>query len=534
MTLGLILAIGYFVLGRLAFLTAVSDGSSTSVAFLSEGIALAFAILFGSRVCWGIFVGQFALTVSLGNPIALALAFGLINMVASISGGRLFWKWRISPSFQNPKDILRLLALSALVLQPFGACSRIVSQMFIIGANDLFHLSFHAWAGNVMGQILLVPPILVACCTGFKIKGPESRRSGAILAVYFSGLLTFCFFDLGDKESIYWIAIFGWFILAIIWNAMRSSPLVTALSNLLAATGFLWAIVASPDFSTQDRIMYADVLIFGGVVTSLIIASLFSQLRDLTLQLTRANHSKESILAMLGHDLRSPFADISIALDILREGRLRQNDFHSILEQLRLMTDQARFTCESVMEWAALQANEFKPSPANWTVKTIIWEAFELFRMKAEIKKIDVRIEVPEEAVAYVDRQHLGSIFRNLLSNAIKFTESGGRVTVSACREGNTWRFSVEDTGIGMQDQDLECIFGNERKIQFFKPYSQQPGAGIGLWIVAILVEANGGIIEGKSIKGKGTEFSFTFPVSSTFGRALQASATPLQANRSC
>ncbi|MFT3991963.1 MAG: ATP-binding protein [Luteolibacter sp.] len=507
------LTILYFLFGRLAFSMAVSEGSATSMAFLPEGLALASVILFGPRVSAGIFLGQWLLSLSLGVPFPVGAAFGLINMIEGVVGGRLFWRWKISPSLGTPRDVVMLFVLSALVLQPAAALAKAFPRLAISDYGEIVHLSIYSWAGNTMGQFLVVPLVLAWCCSGCRFENKELKRSLFILGLYFAGILLFEYFQLGEIDKLYWLSIYGAFYLVLIWNAIQSGPLVTSLINFLTTMGFLCSIVASRDallyFSTQDRVLYADFLILGGVATALIISSLVRQLVEKTSQLTLANRAMERMLAMIGHDLRSPFVDISTALDVLRHGKLETGDFQSTLKHLRQTTDQARCAFENVMEWAALQIDDLKPSPALWNVRTIIWDVFELFRMKAEIKGIQVEIETPDDAKVYADRQHLSSILRNLFSNALTFTEEGGKVAISANRMGDFWKLSVKDTGIGIPRREVERILGNEREMKS-KPYKM--GAGIGLWIVSNLVKTNQGTFEVESAEGKGSTFSFTLP----------------------
>ncbi|MFT4175283.1 MAG: ATP-binding protein [Luteolibacter sp.] len=510
-----VLTIFYFLFGRLAFSMAVSEGSATSMVFLSEGLALASVILFGPRVSPGIFLGQWLLSLSLGVPSPVGAAFGLVNMIEGAVGGWLFWKWKISPSLGTPRDVVRLFALSALVLQPVAALAKAFPRMAISEYGEIVHLSIYSWAGNTMGQFLAVPLVLTWCCSGCRFERKELKRGLWILGLYFTGILLFEYFKLGEIDKLYWLSIYGAFYLVLIWNAIQSSTLVTSLINFLATMGFLCSIVASRDallyFSTQDRVLYADFLILGGVATALIISALVRQLVEKTSQLTLANRAMERMLAMIGHDLRSPFVDISMTLDVLRYEKLERGDFQSTLKQLRQTTDQARCAFENVMEWAALQIDDLKPSPALWNARTIAWDVFELFRMKAEIKGIQVEIEIPDEAKVYADRQHLSSILRNLFSNAISFTEEGGKVTVSAARMGDFWKLSVKDTGIGIPAREVERILGNEREM---KSGLHKRGAGIGLWIVSHLVKTNQGAFEVESVEGKGSTFSFTLPAS--------------------
>jgi signal transduction histidine kinase len=96
----------------------------------------------------------------------------------------------------------------------------------------------------------------------------------------------------------------------------------------------------------------------------------------------------------------------------------------------------------------------------------------------------------------------------------LKFTPKGGRVRVSAAREGALARVSVADTGVGIPDDDLKDIFDKYAQARSRATRSEK-GTGLGLYITRQLVELHGGKIEVKSEVGKGSTFSFTIPIAS-------------------
>lgn len=512
----LVLAGGYFGLGRLAFAMAVSEGSATSVAFLPEGLALAFAIIFGARVGPGIFLGQMALSLSLGVPLWVAAVFGGINMVEDCVGGWLFWRWRIAPALGRPRDVATLFALSALVLQPAAALAKAFPRLAISAPEDIVHLSLYSWAGNTMGQFLVTPLLLAWCSAGFRFQKRELIRGLLIVATFFGGILLFKMARLGEIDRLYWLAIFGGFYLVLIWSAVESGTLTTALTNLLTTMGLLWVITSSPDsllyFSTQDRVLYADVLILGGIVTALLIAALFGQLGERTMQLQQANAAKERIFAVIGHDLRSPIASLQTSLELLKSGTLEREEFLEFQEDLHAGVEHARWTLENLMEWGALQLDELQPHVSDVSLQNAAAETVLLLNLQAGKKRIQVENLISGEALVRADRHQVASILRNLLSNALKFTPPEGRVTLSARARETDWEFAVRDTGIGMSREQAGKLFAKDREFTSTLGTAKERGLGLGLRITLDFVEANGGTIRVESAPDKGTVFHVTLP----------------------
>jgi len=109
----------------------------------------------------------------------------------------------------------------------------------------------------------------------------------------------------------------------------------------------------------------------------------------------------------------------------------------------------------------------------------------------------------PEAAVLHSDRAKLDAIARNLVGNAVKFTERG-RIEIGTRRDGEWVEISVRDTGVGIPRESLREIFEPFRRLGDGPPTG---GVGLGLHIVARLVEMLGGRIEVESEVGRGSTF---------------------------
>jgi hypothetical protein len=110
----------------------------------------------------------------------------------------------------------------------------------------------------------------------------------------------------------------------------------------------------------------------------------------------------------------------------------------------------------------------------------------------------------------FIGEAHLQQLFQNLIGNAIKYRKEGPPIIhVSAVRQGDSWRFSVRDNGIGIDPQYKEKIFGVFKRLHRDQKYD---GTGIGLAICQRVVERYGGKIWVESSPGEGSTFYFTVP----------------------
>ncbi len=151
--------------------------------FIPEGISLAFAIYFGKRVLPGIFIGQFILA-SLNINYTASFGIATINTIESYLAIYLFQKFKLHKELINVRDILGLGIMIVAILQPFSA---FLSNLILIlteniKTQDYFLSSFSWWFGNVMGQLLYTPFLLLIFSNYKKINIREFLLYGFVVS----------------------------------------------------------------------------------------------------------------------------------------------------------------------------------------------------------------------------------------------------------------------------------------------------------------------------------------------------------------
>jgi len=142
---------------------------------------------------------------------------------------------------------------------------------------------------------------------------------------------------------------------------------------------------------------------------------------------------------------------------------------------------------------------------------------------QAQRHRVTLRTDVDEGKIRVAaDSKQIARVLVNLVHNAIKFTPSGGTVTIGTALQagGQTQRFFVRDTGVGIRQEELPRVFERfykadraRSKTDFIGPGGS--GSGLGLAIARHVVEAHGGRITVESCVGHGSTFTFTLPVAS-------------------
>ncbi len=225
-----------------------------------------------------------------------------------------------------------------------------------------------------------------------------------------------------------------------------------------------------------------------------------------------ATQTREDLLAVVSHDLRTPLGLILMTLrSLLRnpEG-LGRNELRLPLERMRRSADRMGHLIADLLDTASIDAGRLSVEPAPTWVGPIVAEVMDAMQPLAGIKSVRLSSSTPTDLPPLLaDGPRLQQVLVNLLGNAIKFSAAGGRVALAVSAATDVATFAISDTGVGIHPEDLPRLF--ERFWQ--SPSTARFGTGLGLFIAKGIVEAHGGRIRVESVVGSGTTVVFTVPV---------------------
>ena len=239
------------------------------------------------------------------------------------------------------------------------------------------------------------------------------------------------------------------------------------------------------------------------------------EIRILRDELEKLNAQKDEFLAIIAHDLKSPFNTLMAYSQILmdRSGGLSEEEVHEYSEYLHASANQAYKFVEDLLDWALTQFDRatFEPGPCD--LRQIINDNLERYKSEANVKNIEITLDTSQTIMAHADAHMIDTIFRNLISNAIKFSNDSGtiKINMQACDKMVDIRFA--DDGIGMTDKKLQRLFRLDQKVQS-KGTRGETGTGFGLHLCKKMAELNGGLVHAESIEGEGSTFCVTLPLS--------------------
>ena len=223
---------------------------------------------------------------------------------------------------------------------------------------------------------------------------------------------------------------------------------------------------------------------------------------------------KDEFLAMLSHELRSPLAPISNAIQLLgldtNEGPVQKQARSVIERQVGQMTR----LVEDLMEVSRITTGRVHLRKERVAIGNIVERAVETAYPMIEHRRHKLSVTVPPEPIWLdADAGRLEQVVVNLLTNAAKYTEVGGHIWVTVERGSpEECVLRVRDTGVGIAPGLLPRIFDLFTQAERSLARSQG-GLGIGLALVQRLVEMHGGTVEVVSTLGQGSEFIARLPV---------------------
>jgi cell cycle sensor histidine kinase DivJ len=229
----------------------------------------------------------------------------------------------------------------------------------------------------------------------------------------------------------------------------------------------------------------------------------------------RANAAKSRFLANMSHELRTPLNAIIGFSEMLTNDSIPLDEARK-LEYARLINESGRHllsVVNGILDMSKMETGNFEIAPEPFAAEPAISTCCDLLVLKAQEAGVEMKTRVASglpELMA--DRRAFNQILINLVSNAIKFTPRGGSVTIGARCDGAMLAVTVEDTGVGIGEDDLPRL--GEAFFQARASYDRRhDGTGLGLSIVKGLVHLHDGDMNIASRLGEGTRVIVRLPL---------------------
>ncbi|MYM67138.1 response regulator [Pseudoduganella sp. FT55W] len=276
-----------------------------------------------------------------------------------------------------------------------------------------------------------------------------------------------------------------------------------------------WSVVIGVPRSVVWSEMLASIKWISIVVTLLMLAGFCAAwvyARNISRSLEQANAAKDAFVANMSHELRTPMNAVLGMAHLLGSTELSPEQ-RRYLEMIRVSGQSLLGILNDILDFSKMQAGKVELHPVRFKLDEVMHSLATIMSVSAGEKDLELCMAVEPDVprVLIGDALRLQQILVNLAGNAIKFTEQG-EVSVLVQRMSSsplTLRFSVRDTGIGMNPEQLARLFSpfTQGDLSFTRRFG---GTGLGLTITKNLIEMLGGTIQVDSEAGKGSEFRFT------------------------
>lgn len=219
---------------------------------------------------------------------------------------------------------------------------------------------------------------------------------------------------------------------------------------------------------------------------------------------------RNTFIANVSHELRTPLASTQGFVQGMLDRAIEEKDRDKYLEIVLAETKRMNTLITDLLSLAKIESGKFPMELSEFDINELVRRCIIMFEKRIEDKNLEVSIQLTEEKMlVWADEDRISQVVTNLVDNAVKFTSEGGELKIWTNSAGNKVYVNIADTGEGIPEEEQPYIF--ERFYKVDKSHSRKkPGTGIGLSIVKRIITQHGEKITLRSVRDKGTTFTFT------------------------
>ncbi|MFQ5568309.1 MAG: sensor histidine kinase [Rhodothermales bacterium] len=249
------------------------------------------------------------------------------------------------------------------------------------------------------------------------------------------------------------------------------------------------------------------------------LAASFNQMADTIVanmeDLKRTDRLRRDLIANVSHDLRSPLAAVQGYLEtiMIKNDTLSPEKRQEYMDIVLKNTRSLNTLVGELFELSKLDAQQVEPQFEAFSMAELVQDLVMQFQPRAEQLDVSLEADLPKRlSPVYADIGLVERAVSNLIENALRYTPAGGGVRIQPAEEGEAVSVRVIDTGYGIPAEDLPHIFERFYRVEKSRA-RDKGGTGLGLAIAKKILELHGSTLSVRSVRDKGTTFSFALPV---------------------
>ncbi|EEL50130.1 sensor histidine kinase [Bacillus cereus] len=240
------------------------------------------------------------------------------------------------------------------------------------------------------------------------------------------------------------------------------------------------------------------------------IGTLAMSFKKMTKSIKELDEMRQEFVSNVSHEFQSPLSSIQGFSKTLQSENVTEEEQKHYLQIIEGESKRMSSLCKQLLTLASLDKEETVLQVKEFNLQKQIKDVVFMLEWKWREKDIAVEFDVPNMNITG-DENLLHQVWANLFTNSIKFTDQGGTIEFAAKELENSVEISVSDSGIGMEQEEVNRIFDRFYKVDTARARNVE-GSGLGLSIVHKIVELHHGIISVESKKGEGTTFRIEIP----------------------
>jgi len=501
----LLLALLYYTTGELSFLLLTSDNIINLGVFIPEGIALAFALYYGFGILGGILIGQFFLALVNHISPEAAIAVALVNTLEAYSAILIARYFSLDIRLKEFRDIAVLMGMILFVLQPLSAFGGNMILLFFQESKEGFFWGFFSWwFGNIMGQMLFTPFVLLLLQEYKQL----SLREFALYGLFFALAEYLLELVLVIENSFLLLSLT---LPIVVFVTFKKGLLFGLYLNVVAAFISSYAVYkgigAFQASSMVDNIINYNLYILAHITIVLTVGILVQEkryyqkhLEDLVNSEVEKNRQQQlfmlqqsrlaqmgEMISMIAHQWRQPLNNLSLINQFLinryKKGSLDDEALSYFKKrshgQIALMSQ----TIDDFRNFFQSDKNR-----EHFCVKSVVERLLDITDAVFRHYKIDIVCSCRSKANLYGHSNEFSQALLNIINNAkdalIEREIHDKKIYINLFEKGNRLFLEIEDNAGGVDESLKEKIFD-----PYFSTKRARNGTGLGLYMSKMIIE---------------------------------------------